>query len=511
MDISNFKISTRLNAGFGFILLGALLISATGSYSIYRSSLVTDHLVNELFSKERLITEWYNNTNLNGTRVLDTQHMSDEAAKLAVESKISKTSARISEIQKMLEAMPRSAAEKTNYEAIASRRVDYLAARKVYFADNKSGDADRAHKSETAMVASLAVYLKAIQDLVDIQAADIVRNETDVKNQFVSSQTILGTLTGLVILLSFVCAYLIKNSILHPLRQAINVTKNVTLGNMNTKFDVRGDNELSELLWGLKGLTENLTALVGQVRSGAEIVAATSNEMASGSRDLSDRTEQQAGSLEETASSMEQLTVTVQQNAENARQANLLAASASSVAIKGGTAVSQVVATMKSINESSRKIADITGVIDSIAFQTNILALNAAVEAARAGEQGRGFAVVASEVRHLAQRSAAAANEIKALIEDSVHKVEAGGREVDYAGTTMEEIVESIQKVSDIVSEIMQASQEQNSGIQQISSAIKQLDDMTQQNAILVEDSFESIKNLESQAADLLGVVKEIA
>jgi methyl-accepting chemotaxis protein len=239
------------------------------------------------------------------------------------------------------------------------------------------------------------------------------------------------------------------------------------------------------------------------VRRGTETITVASGEIASGNADLSSRTESQAGSLEETASSMEELTSTVRQNADNARQANQLVVNASEVAVKGGAVVGQVVSTMGSIKDSSRKIVDIIGVIDGIAFQTNILALNAAVEAARAGEQGRGFAVVASEVRNLAQRSAAAAKEIKGLIGDSVEKVDAGSKLVDNAGATMEEIVTSVKRVADIMAEITSASQEQSSGIEQINQAVSQMDEMTQQNAALVEQAAAAAQSMQDQAVEL--------
>ncbi|KQX01318.1 chemotaxis protein [Massilia sp. Root418] len=261
------------------------------------------------------------------------------------------------------------------------------------------------------------------------------------------------------------------------------------------------------LLYEIKRIQDHLAAMVQQIRAGTDTIALASQEIASGNLDLSNRTEEQAGSLGRTASSMNQITATVKQNADNARQANGLAASASEVAIKGGDVVDEVVKTMSSINDSSRKIVDIIGVIDGIAFQTNILALNAAVEAARAGEQGRGFAVVASEVRNLAQRSAAAAREIKGLIDDSVQKVDTGSRLVDQAGTTMQEIVNSVKRVTDIMAEISHASQEQTAGIEQVNIAIGQMDQVTQQNAALVEQAAAAAASMQDESANLAQVV----
>jgi len=287
---------------------------------------------------------------------------------------------------------------------------------------------------------------------------------------------------------------------------AVKVAGAIAAGELSTVIATRNGDH-SSLLYAMESMRASLVRIVGQVRTGTDTIATASGQIASGNLDLSARTEQQASSLEETASAMEELTSTVKQNADNANQANMLAVAASEVAVKGGAVVSDVVGTMASINESSRKIVDIIAVIDGIAFQTNILALNAAVEAARAGEQGRGFAVVAAEVRNLAQRSAAAAKEIKLLINDSVQKVEAGGKLVDQAGVTMEEIVQSITRVTDIMSEIASASSEQTIGIEQVNSSIIQMDEVTQQNAALVEEAAAAASSMQEQSAHLAQVV----
>jgi methyl-accepting chemotaxis protein len=283
----------------------------------------------------------------------------------------------------------------------------------------------------------------------------------------------------------------------------VKVAQTVAAGDLTSRIEVTTTEETGQLLLALKNMNDALVNIVREVRGGTETIASASQQIASGNADLSSRTEEQASSLEETASSMEELTSTVKQNADNARQANQLAVSASEVAAKGGAVVSEVVSTMGAINESARKIVDIIAVIDGIAFQTNILALNAAVEAARAGEQGRGFAVVASEVRNLAQRSAAAAKEIKALIDNSVEKVDAGSKLVDQAGATMQEVVQSISRVTDIVSEISAASAEQTAGIEQVQQAVMQMDQTTQQNSALVEESAAASESLREQAQSL--------
>ena len=312
----------------------------------------------------------------------------------------------------------------------------------------------------------------------------------------------LGVLGAAVLALAFV------RSITGPVQDAVRLAHAVAAGDLTTVVQVQGTNEIARLNQTLVEMQERLSGVVGQVREGAQAVAAASVQIAQGNHDLASRTESQASSLQETAASMEQLNSTVQQNADNSRQANQLAASASQVAVNGGAVVSQVVDTMKGINESSRKIADIIGVIDSIAFQTNILALNAAVEAARAGEQGRGFAVVATEVRSLASRSAEAAKEIKQLIGASVERVEQGTAQADQAGATMAEVVSAIRRVTDLMGEISAASTEQSMGVSQVGEAVTQMDQVTQQNAALVEEMAAAADSLKMQAQQLVAGVE---
>ncbi|MGK5047778.1 methyl-accepting chemotaxis protein [Janthinobacterium sp. GB4P2] len=319
-----------------------------------------------------------------------------------------------------------------------------------------------------------------------------------------SLMLILGLLSSA---LGIGCAAYITRAITQPINLAVKVAQTVASGDLTSQIEVHTTEETGQLLQALKDMNSSLVNIVGQVRSGTQTIATASSEIASGNLDLSSRTEEQASSLEETASSMEELTSTVRQNADNAQQANQLALSASGVAVKGGAVVGKVVETMDAINDSSRKIVDIISVIDGIAFQTNILALNAAVEAARAGEQGRGFAVVATEVRNLAQRSAAAAKEIKTLIGDSVVAVDSGSKLVAEAGNTMAEIVASVQRVTDIMAEISLATQEQSSGIDQINQAIGQMDQVTQQNAALVEEAAAAAESLQEQSGQLAEVV----
>ncbi|HYD81153.1 MAG TPA: methyl-accepting chemotaxis protein [Paucimonas sp.] len=318
---------------------------------------------------------------------------------------------------------------------------------------------------------------------------------------------VVGAIVAIMVLLAGFLWYVYQRSIAKPLEEAVHAADVIASGDLTITLEKKSDDEIGRLFGAFDSMQTKLVDTVRQINEGAGTIASASQEIASGNADLSSQTESQASSLEETASSMEELTSTVKQNADNARQANQLAMSASEVAKKGGEVVNQVVSTMGSINESARKIVDIISVIDGIAFQTNILALNAAVEAARAGEQGRGFAVVAAEVRNLAQRSAAAAKEIKALIGDSVEKVDAGSRLVEQAGATMDEIVTSVRHVTDIIGEITAASQEQSAGIEQVNQAIVQIDDTTQKNAALVEEAAAAAEALQEQAAKLAQLV----
>ena len=346
-----------------------------------------------------------------------------------------------------------------------------------------------------------------LDKLVKINVDGGAQASTDANTLYASSRAwVIGAIFG-AIAIGLVLAVFIARLVATPLRQAVQIAQTVASGDLTSRIEPKTTDETGMLLSALKAMNDSLAKVVGEVRHGTDTIATASSQIASGNQDLSSRTEEQASSLEQTAASMEELTSTVKQNADNARQANQLAVSASEVAMRGGHVVSQVVDTMGSINTSSRKIVDIIAVIDGIAFQTNILALNAAVEAARAGEQGRGFAVVASEVRSLAQRSAAAAKEIKALIDDSVGKVAAGSHQVAEAGQTMEEIVASVKRVTDIMGEIMSASQEQTSGIEQINQAITQMDQVTQQNAALVEEAAAAAASLQEQAGSLSQVV----
>ncbi|WDZ97611.1 methyl-accepting chemotaxis protein [Herbaspirillum sp. WKF16] len=354
--------------------------------------------------------------------------------------------------------------------------------------------------SGTRFSVALEKYQKRAMEL-----SDKVADERSREYNMVVWLVAIGLVGAMILVL--VVHFMLRNIVITPLNRAVHLLDQVANGDLTAKIEVHSTNEIGRLFSAIRSMQQSLLGTVAGVRGSSESIDTSAKEIAAGNLDLSSRTEQQASSLEETAASMEQLTGTVRQNAENAMQANQLAHSASTTASKGGEVVSQVVDTMQAINESSRKIVDIISVIDGIAFQTNILALNAAVEAARAGEQGRGFAVVASEVRSLAQRSAAAAKEIKGLIDNSVAKVEAGSQLVEQAGMTMSEVVDSVQRVTDIVGEIAEASREQSTGIEQVNQAITQMDEVTQQNAALVEQAAAAAQSLQAQATKLVGAV----
>lgn len=441
-----------------------------------------------------------------GSAILTAKHASIEE-RAAMMTLIERTNERITSIKGLLEKS--SAANPTIKAKLATpletalakgREALQIATEQIVTQDQFTYAAPDYFAKITAAIGEQALFYDAA-----IDALDQMLNERASKVSFMT-YTLIGLIAAIALLAAGV-GYLIVRSITAPLHEAVAMAKRVASGDLTSDINVNSQDEIGQLLQALKDMNASLQNIVSQVRTGTDTIATASHQIANGNLDLSSRTEQQASSLEETASSMEELTSTVKQNGDNARQANQFAVSASDVAVKGGEVVSQVVDTMGAITESAKKIVDIIGVIDSIAFQTNILALNAAVEAARAGEQGRGFAVVATEVRSLAQRSASAAKEIKSLIGDSVEKVEAGSKLVNQAGTTMDEIVASVKRVTDIMGEITAASREQEAGIEQINQAIIEMDNVTQQNAALVEEAAAAAGSLQEQAAGLAEVV----
>jgi len=385
---------------------------------------------------------------------------------------------------------------------IATERKAYIAKRNKVFETLKGGDLEGGQAMVVAdMLPAVAAYLKSLEAFVAYQEERVQQTSDQATDDAVLARTVLVVMLVLCVAAAMGFGWLITRSVTTPLQQARRNTEAIAQGDLTMDVRPEGSDELADMLRSLEQMQTRLRTLVTEIRAGTDGINTASSEIAVGSQDLSQRTEEAASNLQQTASSLEEITATARQAADSAAQANQLAGSAAEVARRGGEVVSQVVETMGAINQSSRRIADIIGTIDGIAFQTNILALNAAVEAARAGEQGRGFAVVAGEVRLLAQRSAEAAKEIKSLIANSVDKVEAGSRLVGDAGATMQEIVASVQRVTDIIGEITAATGEQSAGIGHVNDAITQLDQVTQQNAALVEESAAAAESLSEQAA----------
>jgi methyl-accepting chemotaxis protein len=403
-----------------------------------------------------------------------------------------------------VQALPMSAATRSALQAVKPVVVAYADAARSALEEAKTGASGGAQAQLQMRFLELEVLMGRLTESLQ---AENLRHNTEASDAVTSSTRIMTAALLLVAVVLVAGAIMIAKRMQAPMQHAVSVADRLAAGQLGVVIEPRGNDETFQLLGALLRLRDGVGEIVRNVKENADNVAIASAEIARGNSDLSQRTEQQASSLQETAASMEQLGSTVRLNAENAGQANQLALSASDVAVRGGEVVGRVVQTMKGINDSSRKIADIIGVIDGIAFQTNILALNAAVEAARAGEQGRGFAVVAGEVRNLAQRSADAAREIKGLISASVQRVQEGTALVNQAGETMSEVVGSIRRVSDIVAEISSASREQSAGVLQVGQAVSQMDQATQQNAALVEQSAAAANGLQKQAQELVGAV----
>ena len=498
------KIGHRLYSGFAAVLALLVGITALAWYGLNVSHGATERIV-EMQKRATHTEEWLMSTQLNINRVLAlAKSRNDPVVEAHFKPLIAKTTDRINEVQKALEAEIVSERGKALLSGIATQRAEYIAVRKTFFDALKAGDAAGADQIlEKGLLPAADAYSAKQQQLLDYQL-ELVGKAVDASSATVQGQVamLLG-LAAAAFALAIVLAWRITRSVTQPLREAVTIASDVAKGDLTTEVSTQRGDELGDLLRALADMKVSLVKTVGQVRSATDSINTASVEIASGNQDLSARTEQAASNLQQTAASMEQLTSTVRQSADAARQANQLAANAAEIAARGGSVVSQVVTTMDEINSSSRKINDIIGVIDGIAFQTNILALNAAVEAARAGEQGRGFAVVAGEVRNLAQRSAQAAKEIKGLIGASVDKVETGSRLVADAGQTMSEIVGSVQRVSDIIGEITSAASEQSDGIGHVNAAVNQLDQITQQNAALVQESAGAAQSLQDQAARL--------
>ncbi|MGV7209791.1 methyl-accepting chemotaxis protein [Oxalobacteraceae bacterium A2-2] len=508
MNLRDFKIGVRLGMGFGSILLILVAMVILTNILNHNNKSSLNHGLAQADAKSLQAGAMKSAMLETGIAMRNIGLQSDVSLMQKEEAKVKEQRARYDKALNQLKTLGVTDQEKKILDELAATDAQTDAAFKEAIGQILAFNTEGGTKIIAGRIDPLSSQsLVLINKLVELQhtaSQDVMDGSVAADRRLM---LLLFGLGAVAVGLGVVCAAVITRSIVGPLSGAVAVAQKVASGELTSQVEVEGKDETSELLQALKDMNSSLALTVGEVREGSELITTASQEIASGNADLSARTESQASSLEETASSMEELTSTVRQNADNARQANQLAVSASSVAEKGGSVVSQVVETMGSIKESSRKISDIIGVIDGIAFQTNILALNAAVEAARAGEQGRGFAVVASEVRNLAQRSAGAAKEIKELIGDSVTKVDNGSKLVDEAGQTMELIVTSIKQVADIMGEITAATQEQSNGIEEVNRAIGQMDEMTQQNAALVEQAAAAAESMQEQAIKLAAAV----
>ena len=501
MGLNGLKIATKL---WAFIVLVIAGICAVAIVGLLRSASILSEGREAQAQAEQLVqmsTEWNGLTMTNGARNQAILLAEGTAVNDAFKDPITATSAQIGELQKKIEAMPLTDADKAQMKKISGLRQSVIDLR------TKARDAKAAGNATEALdimnsqyLPTMAAYITSQKEMVELQKAQLTKAKEVTESR--RNANSMGILIGLAVIVSMIFAgttWLVR-SIREPLAQANDLAARIAQGDLSSVISTNRSDEFGTLLVSLRAMNDSLATMVSQVRSSTDNIAIASAEIATGNNDLAQRTEQTSSNLQATASSMDGLTQTVQQSADNARQASALAASASTVAQRGGDVVNQVVNTMQEIDTSSKKISDIISVIDGIAFQTNILALNAAVEAARAGEQGRGFAVVASEVRSLAGRSAEAAKEIKALIGTSVEKVESGTKLVTDAGATMQEIVQSVRRVADVIGEITAAATEQSAGIAGVNQAIGNLDQMTQQNAALVEESAAAAESLREQA-----------
>jgi methyl-accepting chemotaxis protein len=508
MKLSNIKIGARLGLGFGVVIALLIAITVLSNVQLGRLDSGLDQIVNERYPSVALANTIQIQVNKIAIDLRDIILSEDQDQIKFLNADLAAADQKMNASLSQADAAAKSAEDKRLVKDALTARDNYLPVRDSLLKLAMAGQAAEATTFlQTQFMPVQIKYFVALDAMFDYQGGLMNQAGRAATEQSQGARMMINVLTIVTVLLSGLVALLVSRSITRPLIAAVEVAKRVADGDLTTEVAVDSADEIGELMTALKVMNANLLDIVGQVRDGTETIAGASAEIAHGNMDLSTRTEQQAGSLEETASAMEELTSTVKQNADNARQANQLAVSASEVAIQGGSVVGKVVETMGSINASSKKIVDIISVIDGIAFQTNILALNAAVEAARAGEQGRGFAVVASEVRSLAQRSASAAKEIKRLIDDSVQKVDTGSKLVEQAGATMQEVVASVRRVTDIVGEISAASREQSTGIDEIGRVITQIDETTQQNAALVEEAAAAAQSLQDQAAKLMQVV----
>ncbi|MFY3329774.1 methyl-accepting chemotaxis protein [Achromobacter xylosoxidans] len=504
----NLSIGTRLTLGFGTVL--ALLLALTGlsQYELTHIGGINRAITEQTWAKANAINIIDVTTRANARANLELIVNTDPRTAETLFARIDTNRKTIDQTLETLRPLFRTEGERQKLRLLEDVRGRYVKSFQGVGALLKRGERDAARQR---LLDETLPLLDGLQDRVieisRIQSAEMVDAGADSQRVIDNAGMLNLILSAMAVVLGGLFAWRVSKSITAPLAQAVSVAETVARGDLGQPILAVTRDETGRLLRALHDMQDKLAGAVRTIRAGSETISSAAGQIAAGNTDLSSRTEEQAASLEETAASMEELASTVKQNADNARQANQLAASASEVAQRGGAVVSAVVSTMGDISASSRKISEIVSVIDGIAFQTNILALNAAVEAARAGEQGKGFAVVAGEVRSLAQRSAQAAREVKALIEASVSKVAEGAGQAENAGTTMQEVVASVKRVTDIMGEIAAASQEQASGIEQVNRAVSQMDEVTQQNAALVEEAAAAAGSMQDQAHALVRAV----
>ncbi|MCL6323884.1 methyl-accepting chemotaxis protein [Pectobacterium polaris] len=508
MNLSNWRIGYRLGAGFSFLVLMLLVIGSVAISKLSDFHEKMDEIVSQNYpltvKSNKLIDELNNYLN-NQQLLLLLKSESEINKQLALNKERSGT---ISELMEYLNQSVSDDKSVAILRDIGDIRRDFLGSANKLSSLVSAGNTDAAAEEYFNVTrVTQAKYTSKVHEFIDVQDDKMSSSAREVGDSYKNALMVLATIIIISALAGLIIASLITRSVTQPIKKALGVAENVAKGDLTSEIYTDRQDETGQLLSALNNMNSSLRQIVSQVRDGAETISSAASQIAAGNQDLSARTEEQASSLEETASSMEQLTSTIRNTADNTTQATDLAASASETVKKSGIMMETVTQEMRGIRDSSQRMAEIIGVIDGIAFQTNILALNAAVEAARAGEQGRGFAVVASEVRALAQRSATAAKEIKELIDDSFKKVQDGMGLVEKTGVTMNSLVTNVQGVTGIISEIAQASREQSDGINQINLAVGQIDTTTQQNAALVEESAAAALSLQDQANSLARTV----
>ena len=509
MRLNDFKLSTRLAAGFGAVLLLLALMMAIGCISLGRAAADTREMMATPLQKERLVSEWYMLTLVGVKRYTAIAKSSDASLADYFANDVKISTARGNEIVKTLDGLPKSDDEKRVVKQLTEARERYIAGRNNIAALKKAGDEARVAELLEKEFRPLAeAYLEQMKGYWQQQKQVLDDMAKGVDHASEAAQWRIALVGALALVVGTAGAWMLTRSVTVPVARASQLVQAIAAGNLTVAVDAPGRDEIAAMLGSLEQMRQSLQVAIRQVRDSSDSIQNACQEVAAGNQDLSQRTEQTASSVQGAASVMDELNGTVGNTAHSAGEASRLAVSAAEVAARGGTVVADVVKTMTAIHGSSRRIADIIGVIDGIAFQTNILALNAAVEAARAGEQGRGFAVVAGEVRLLASRSADAAREIKRLIAASVEQVEAGTSLVSNAGTTMNEVVAAIGRVRSLVSDISLACTEQAEGVSQVSSAVSQIDGSTQQNAAMVEEIAAAASSLRGQAHSLVQAVQ---